>query len=380
MLRAPVDVLLGVPAAARAALEAVNVRTVFDLAASELFATAALLLAAETDPTLAESRLNVAAADAVSAPPGIPIGEWARRGLSLLARHDHPAGRRARHRAGRLRRFATWRCGRLFVVARTLLQETFAGVAPAVADLESPGDLQPTSGSYATERVFFRAAGDRFPRNKPIRARPRSRCRRRGPDRGPGGTHCVPAPRHRRAAHLQAVVVLARRDAGPVAPQPVARARREHAGGDCGLDPPHPHLGYRDHRRARAAGERADAHAGAERGHVRDRDRVSGRLFDDLRDVNHHSGRRGLRHRDRAAGARRVPRQLVVHHRGDERLVVLWRTRSRRQPVAVDQRSHPAACVVVAQPAGLGGPRGQPDRARVRSRRGWSPTTTTCTR
>ena len=155
VLRAPVDVLLGVPAAARAALEAVNVRTVFDLAASELFATAALLLAAETDPTLAESRLNVAAADAVSAPPGIPIGEWARRGLSLLAgmTTQQAAALGTALDVTTIRDLALWPP---FVVARTLLQETFTGVAPAVADLESPGDLQPTSGSYATERVFFR--------------------------------------------------------------------------------------------------------------------------------------------------------------------------------------------------------------------------------
>src|SRR5688572_3331294 len=85
VLRAPVDVLLGVGAPAREALKSVNVRTVFDLAASEIFATAAMLRRAETDPTLAEARLNIAAADAVIPPPGVPIGEWSRRGLTLLA-------------------------------------------------------------------------------------------------------------------------------------------------------------------------------------------------------------------------------------------------------------------------------------------------------
>src|SRR5690242_734543 len=84
-LRAPVDALLGVSAAAKTELANLHILTVFDLAAAQLFATATTLLKAETDPTLAETRLNVAAADAVTPPPGVPVGEWARRGLELLA-------------------------------------------------------------------------------------------------------------------------------------------------------------------------------------------------------------------------------------------------------------------------------------------------------
>jgi hypothetical protein len=58
ILRQPPDVLLDVSAAARTALGSLDVRLVFDLAASRVFATAARLLAAHRDPTSTEARLG----------------------------------------------------------------------------------------------------------------------------------------------------------------------------------------------------------------------------------------------------------------------------------------------------------------------------------
>src|SRR6188768_1857450 len=153
-LRAPVDVLLGVSATARSALDSVNIRTVFDLAASELFATAALLLSAETDPALAEVRLNTVAADAVVPPPGVPVGEWARRDLSLLAGLSTTQARALSETLDvrTVRDLALWPP---YLTAHALLQETFGGATQPKPDPEAPADLVPRSGGYATERVFF---------------------------------------------------------------------------------------------------------------------------------------------------------------------------------------------------------------------------------
>lgn len=153
VLRAPIDVLLGVPAAARDALAALGIRTVFDLAASELFATADTLLRAETDPTLAESRLNAAARDAVAAPPGVPVAEWSRHPLTLLAgfTDDDADALSEVLDVATIRDLALWPP---FVTARTILQRTFGGTV-RVPDPEAPDDLLPKPGTYATERVFY---------------------------------------------------------------------------------------------------------------------------------------------------------------------------------------------------------------------------------
>ena len=77
-LRLEVGALLGVSAAAMQALKAIAVVSVFDFAASRVFAVAARLVEiAGNDPSRAEARLGVVAADAVTMPPGMPIGAWA---------------------------------------------------------------------------------------------------------------------------------------------------------------------------------------------------------------------------------------------------------------------------------------------------------------
>jgi hypothetical protein len=153
-LTSPVDVLQGVTADARAALEAVDILTVFDLAVSHLFATAAALTAAETDATTLESRLNGAATDAVDPPPGLAVGEWARQGLSILAGLD-PAEATALETAlsiQTVRDFALWPPLR---AAKAILAEALGGAASADEDPSTPADLLPKSGVYPTERVFY---------------------------------------------------------------------------------------------------------------------------------------------------------------------------------------------------------------------------------
>lgn len=153
-LTSPVDVLQGVTAEARAALEAVDIRTVFDLAVSHLFATAAALTAAETDATTLESRLNGAAADAVDPPPGLAVGEWARQGLSILASLE-PAKATALETAlaiQTVRDFALWPP---FRSAKAILADALGGAASVDEDASTPADLLPKSGVYPTERVFY---------------------------------------------------------------------------------------------------------------------------------------------------------------------------------------------------------------------------------
>src|SRR3954454_8524288 len=77
VLRAPASALIGVHPAAEAALAALDVSSVFDLAAAHVFGAAARLAAISQDPTAAEARLNVVAGDVATMPPGVPARELA---------------------------------------------------------------------------------------------------------------------------------------------------------------------------------------------------------------------------------------------------------------------------------------------------------------
>ena len=153
LLRAPVDALLGVSAAARDALAGLDIHSVFDLASSRLFATATALVAAETDATTLEARFGGAAADAVVAPPGVPVGEWSRLGLTTLAGID-AASEKALSSAlavDTVRDLALWPP---FRAARAILARAI-GDAGKADDGGTPPDLLARSGVYPTERVFF---------------------------------------------------------------------------------------------------------------------------------------------------------------------------------------------------------------------------------
>src|SRR5215469_1098870 len=84
ILLSPPDVIAGVDEAARAALADLEVRTVFDLAAAHVFATAVRLLAAERDPRRAEAQLNAVPSDAVSMLDGVSAGDLAAQQIAIL--------------------------------------------------------------------------------------------------------------------------------------------------------------------------------------------------------------------------------------------------------------------------------------------------------
>ena len=154
ILQSPLDILLGVSANARAAIEALNIRTVFDLAASQVFATAAALVATETDATTVEARLNGAAADAVIPPPGLAVGEWSRQGLTILAgiTAEEANALSTALSLTTIRDLALWPP---YLAAKSILQSTLGESAAPGDDPEAPADLIPKSGVYPTERVFF---------------------------------------------------------------------------------------------------------------------------------------------------------------------------------------------------------------------------------
>jgi hypothetical protein len=154
LLKARTGVLLGVSDAAQATLDAMNVRTVFDLAASRVFDTARRLVALETDPTQAEARLNTVAADAVTLPAGVPVNELSRQPLAIL--RGVPVGLAAALDVATVRDLAQWPPS---LAARTLLQGAIqlpGGETPSqLIDDGVPADLRPGNGALPTERVGF---------------------------------------------------------------------------------------------------------------------------------------------------------------------------------------------------------------------------------
>src|SRR5262249_57426439 len=83
-LRARTGLLIGVTSAAEAALAAVQINSIFDLATSRVLAAANALLALKHDPTAVEARLNVVANDVAEMPPGVPVRELASQPIAIL--------------------------------------------------------------------------------------------------------------------------------------------------------------------------------------------------------------------------------------------------------------------------------------------------------
>src|SRR5690242_3963914 len=82
-LRLPVNALLGVSAATAQGLQAIAIVSVFDLAASRVCAAAARLVEIANDPSRAEARLGVVAADIATMPAGMAVGSLADQPLSI---------------------------------------------------------------------------------------------------------------------------------------------------------------------------------------------------------------------------------------------------------------------------------------------------------
>ena len=227
-LRQPPGVLLGVSAGAQAALETLGVRTVFDLAASRVFATARALLAIQQDPTTAEARLNAVAADAVDAPAGVPVTELADQPIAILrgvGSANAPALGAALDVAT-VRDLALWPAARgrpsdrrtgLRSRAGAGVRSRRAGGPPAeVGCLSDGAHLLSKAPPRHGRRARAGRAGDRDGRTD------RS-------DHGVRDAGGLPTPGHGRTAQLQPVLVRAGPDARaapPLAPRwPPARAR-----------------------------------------------------------------------------------------------------------------------------------------------------------
>lgn len=152
-LRLGVGSLLGVSGAAVAALGGLSVASVFDLAASRVFAAASLLLEVSRNPARAEARLGVVAADAVAMPAGVPVDELADQPISVLKGIADPAALGAALDVASVRELAQWPA---YGAAKEILAAAYFPEAAEGFDAEAPEDLLPRSGVYPTERVFYR--------------------------------------------------------------------------------------------------------------------------------------------------------------------------------------------------------------------------------
>src|SRR5499433_1558269 len=153
ILRAPPRTLMGVSAAAEAALQAINISSIFDLAVSRVFAAASALVAIQRDPTAIESRLNIVASDVAQPPPGMPVDELANQPISILRPIGDATTLAQALDVATVRDLALWPPYR---AAKAILNNDFFPEQTAGFDPEAPADLLPKSGVYPTERVFFK--------------------------------------------------------------------------------------------------------------------------------------------------------------------------------------------------------------------------------
>src|SRR5574337_505059 len=155
MLARP-EVLRGVDAAQQTALEAIEIRTVFDLAASAAFGAARRLLLLQDDATLPEAQLQRVASDIADTPAGVPVAELAALPIQALKAVgvQRAPGLRAALATVTVRDFALWPPYR---AARALLADQLSSddLGP-VGDPATPPELLPKNGAFPTERVLYR--------------------------------------------------------------------------------------------------------------------------------------------------------------------------------------------------------------------------------
>lgn len=154
-LRAQPSELIGVGATQTSALASVGIYSIFDLAASRIFAAAGALLALADDPTAVEARLNVVASDVARMPPGVPVSELASQPIGILRGIDEtlaPSLAQALD-VQTVRDLALWPP---YHAANAILRAAFFPEQAPDFDPQAPADLLPKSGVYPTERIFFR--------------------------------------------------------------------------------------------------------------------------------------------------------------------------------------------------------------------------------
>jgi hypothetical protein len=152
VLRAPINVLLGVSELAASTLSDFGIRTVFDLATSSTFGAADLVVRAAADPSTPEARVGALPADVVSPngtgladAPGLDVGALRPVGT------EQAAGLKDNLDLRTIRELALWPP---YQAARAILAE--ASPSDQVTGVDAvPSDLVPMSGRYATERAFY---------------------------------------------------------------------------------------------------------------------------------------------------------------------------------------------------------------------------------
>jgi hypothetical protein len=153
LLRSKPSALMGVGPSGEAALASIDIRSIFDLAASRIFAAASALLDLQRNPSMVEARLNAVASDVAEAPVGLPVRELADQPISILRGVPDAAELAAALDVQSVRDLALWPP---YKAAKGILS---AGFFPAQAgdfDPDAPAELLPKAGVYPTERVFFR--------------------------------------------------------------------------------------------------------------------------------------------------------------------------------------------------------------------------------
>ncbi|HPZ34347.1 MAG TPA: hypothetical protein PLN73_03915, partial [Microbacteriaceae bacterium] len=155
VLRASPSVLLGVSPAAAAQLTALDIHSVFDLASSRVFANAAMLLDAATDPRSMLARYGLAPSDVVELlPAGLDLSELPQASVRHLEGigAGGAAGVETALLVESIRDLAVWPPYR--AAQRILAAVLTPAVAPG-ADPQAPVDLLPKNGEFPTERVSY---------------------------------------------------------------------------------------------------------------------------------------------------------------------------------------------------------------------------------
>jgi hypothetical protein len=151
-LRASPEALLGVGPGAVAALRELGIDSIFDLAASETFHSADRVLRAANDPGSEEARAGQLPSDLVARPPGTTLVDAPALDAAALRGLGGEVGSRAKEslEISTIRDLALWPP---YLAARQLLED--ATTAKSVGLDETPNDLLPASGRYATERAYY---------------------------------------------------------------------------------------------------------------------------------------------------------------------------------------------------------------------------------
>lgn len=156
VLNLPPDRLLGVPPRALAALSALGVRNVFDLALSGVFNAAAQIEDAADNPGNAMNRFGRPVTDLIK--PGIAgsiaIADLRNAPINVLADIADAAEIQAALGVVTVRDLAVYPP---FRAAKEILDRVFFPEKLDTFDPESPADLVPKSGEFPTERVQYTA-------------------------------------------------------------------------------------------------------------------------------------------------------------------------------------------------------------------------------